>query len=156
MKFARRFICLNKAHKSLKCQKRVKCKFCRGKHHYLIRNVSSYSNAVRLDRQMGVFKHVAPTLSQSPIGTSWVCTMVSSSKQRVALQTPLAAVEGKKGGKLRVLFDTCCQKTLVSMNAVQRLDLKPIKEENLSIKVIGRSGPETVLRSFYEVPLLPL
>ena len=76
----------------------------------------------------------------------WVGTTVSSFKQRVALQTALAAVEGKRKGKLRVLFDKGSQRTFVSMKAVKRLDLKPIRQENLSIKVIGRSEAETALR----------
>ena len=156
MKFARCFICLNKGHKSFNCQKRVKCRFCQGKHHYLICNVGSCSSAVVQDKQIDVLKAAAPTPSLSPTAASWVGTTVSSSKQRVALQTALAAVEGKKEGKLRVLFDTGSQRTFVSMRAVHRLDLKPIREESLSIKVIGRSEPETALRSIYEIPLLPL
>ena len=156
MKFARCFSCLNKGHKSFKCQKRVMCRFCQGKHHYLICSVGNCSNTVGQDRQLEGLKPTAPTPTLNPSAASWVGTTVSSSKQRVALQTALAAVEGKRKGKLRVLFDTGSQRTFVSMKAVKRLDLKPIREENLSIKVIGRSEAETALRKVFEIPLLPL
>ena len=156
MKFARCFSCLNKGHKSFKCKRRVTCRFCQGKHHYLICSVGNCSNTVGQDRQLEGLKPTAPTPTLNPSAASWVGTTVSSSKQRVALQTALAAVEGKRKGKLRVLFDTGSQRTFVSMKAVTRLDLKPIREENLSIKVIGRSEAETALRKVFEIPLIPL
>ena len=74
----------------------------------------------------------------------------------VALQTALARVGGRKESRVRVLFDSGSQKTFISAKVVDKLDLKPLREESLGIKTFGQSEPEIKKRAVYEFLLEPL
>ena len=51
------------------------CKFCQGKHHYLICSFGNCSNTVGQDRQLEGFKPTAPTPTLNPSAASWVGTV---------------------------------------------------------------------------------
>ena len=74
----------------------------------------------------------------------------------MALQTALAKVDCKKESKVRVLYDSGSQKTFISAKAVDRLTLRPLREQSLGIKTFGNSEPEVKKRAVYDVKLTSL
>ena len=74
----------------------------------------------------------------------------------MALQTALAAVQGKVGSRVRVKFDSGSQKTFVTENVVRKLGLKVLREEELGVKTFGSSESEIVMRKVYAIPLVSL
>ena len=175
-KYARCFLCLNKGHRSFDCRSKSRCKFCKGKHHFLIcssRPISSNfetkeaaqpSNAGTAAQPSNAGTAAQPGNASAtllnPNATSWVGSTGTSppppDERGVALQTALARVGDKKESKVRVLFDSGSQKTFISAKAVDRLALKPLREECLGIKTFGQSEPEIKKRSVYELSLEPL
>ena len=151
MKFSRCFLCLNKGHRSFQCKSKFRCKYCKGRHHYLLCQ----------DKEPTV-KEAQPSNIPPPLNpnaSTWVglgTTSASGAKERVALQTALAAVEGKEGSRVRVLYDSGSQKTFVTEKTVARLKLEPLREEKLGVKTFGSSEPEIAMRKVYGIPLVPL
>ena len=88
--------------------------------------------------------------------TSSIRSCSVSCGEQVALQTALARVEGKEKSRVGVLYDSGSQKTFISAKDVNKLDLKPLREEMLAIKKVGESEPEIKKREVYEVTLAPL
>ena len=74
----------------------------------------------------------------------------------MALQAALARVRDKRESKVRVLYDSGSQKTFIYAKAVNKLALKPLREESLGIKTFGQSEPEIRKRNVYELTLEPL
>ena len=97
MKFSRCFLCLNKGHRCFQCKSKLRCEYCKGRHHYLL--CQDEEPTVK----EGQPRSTPPPLD--PNASTWVglgSTSASGAKERVALQTALAAVEGKEGSRVRV------------------------------------------------------
>ncbi|XP_065053577.1 uncharacterized protein LOC135682559 isoform X2 [Rhopilema esculentum] len=156
-KFARCFLCLNKGHRSFDCRSKQTCRYCNGKHNHLICKVKP--NSLASDNKVKMQSSDASAAALNPNATTWVGSTESSTSapdERVALQTALARVKGRRESRMRVLFDTGSQKTFISAKAVDRLALKPLREESLGIKTFGKSEPEVKMREVYELELEPL
>ena len=82
----------------------------------------------------------------NPSATSWVGSTGSFSssheERAAALQTALARVKDRKENKMRVLFGSCGLKAFISALVVDKLALKPLREESLRIKAFGQSKLE--------------
>ena len=95
-------------------------------------------------------KPSAPVLN--PTATTWTGT-TGSPGERVAFQTALANVDGKKECRVQVLFDTGSQRTFITAKAVGRLGLKPVREESLGIKAFGSRETNVAKRGILELSL---
>ena len=110
MKFSRCFICLNKGYRSFQGRSRASCKHCNGKHHYLLCQDKTPPSKTP---QPSV---ATPSLNPNAASCTSLLGLDSAKSlagthERVALQTALAAVEGKMGSRVRVMFDSSSQKT---------------------------------------------
>ena len=142
-KYGRCFICLNSGHKSFQCRSKTNCKFCKGKHHFII--CSSFAQD----------KEAQPKSSNlNPNASAYVGN--TGSGRSVALQTALAKVNDKKEGNVRVLFDSGSHKSFVTAKAVGRLGLRPVRKERLGSKAFGRSDAEVEMRDVVEFSLGPM
>ena len=153
-RFSRCFMCFTKGHRSFQCRSRSRCSYCKGKHNSLI-CTHNVTNAAKETQQLG--KQAPP---QNPEAEPALVGSTSSSSascgEQVALQTALARVEGKEKSRVRVLYDSGSQKTFISAKVVNKLGLKPLREEMLAIKKFGESEPEVKKREVYEMILAPL
>ena len=91
----------------------------------------------------------------NPSAPSWVGN-TDSSEGKVALQTALAVVNGKKESRVRVLFDTGSHKSFITSEAVGKLGLKPVRREELGIKVFGSKEAVNEMRDVVEFSLSAL
>ena len=150
LKSAKCFMCFKPGHRAFKCRSKTSCSICNGKHNSIL-----CSNVSQTQDKATPAKPSAPPLN--PNASSWLVGSIgSASQERVALQTALANVEGKKEVKMRVMFDTGSQKTFITAKAVNKSGAKPVRKESLGIKAFGRSEPEVVMRDVFELPLVSL
>ena len=152
-KFSRCFLCFKKGHRSFQCRSKSRCSYCKGKHNSLI-CTHNITNAARQTQQLGTQAQPLNPEAESLTGSISSCSV--SCGEQVALQTALARVEGKEKSRVRVLYDSGSQKTFISAKVVNKLDLKPLREEMLAIKKFGESEPEIKKREVYKVTLAPL
>ena len=96
IKNARCFTCLQPGHRTYKYRSKSQCSICKRKHHCAI-----CPTFVPLKESQP--KPTTPTVLD-PTASSWVGN--TGSEGRVALQTALAVVDGKRENRVRVLFDT--------------------------------------------------
>eukprot|EP00794_Sanderia_malayensis_P018333 gene18333-biopygen12280 len=97
----------------------------------------------------------APPASQLDVSASpWVGN--TGSGERVALQTALAMVDGKRECVVRVLFDTGSQKSFITAKAASRLGLRPERSEELTIKTFGSKGGNFAAREVVKFDLSSL
>ena len=153
MKFSRCFICLNKGHRAFQCRSRARCKHCNGRHHYLLcQDKTPPSKAPQPSDASPSLNPNAPSYN-SLLGLDSAKPRASA-HERVALQTALAAVEGKVGSRVRVMFDSGSQKTFVTESVVKSLGLKVLREEELGVKTFGSREAEVEMRKVYAIPLV--
>lgn len=157
---ARCFSCLKKGHRSLKCILKVACKLCKGKHHCAIRPTLGPHKEVTPQPSAPVLAHHRELQDRpnatllNPSASLWVGN--TGKDGSVALQTALALVDGKRESKVRVLFDSGSHRSFITANAVGKLKLKPVRTEQLGIKVFGASEADTAMREVVEFSLGPL
>ena len=135
-------------------QNKVRCYNCKGKHHTSLCSAGNYSDPSQtIDKEAQPFRVRTPALN--PQASSWIGSNISSG-ERVALQTALAKVNGKKEWKVRVLFDSGSQKSFISAKVVGKLGLMPVRKEQLGIKAFGRNEAEMKERDVYQISIDPL
>ena len=89
LKSAKCFMCFKSGHRAFQCRNETSCSICSGKHHSILCSSVSQTQDKELPAQPN-----APPLN--PNASSWLVGSISSaSKERVALQTALANVEGR-------------------------------------------------------------
>ena len=113
-KFGRCFNCIRKGHRARECRISVNCKQCKGKHHTSLCDLAS---------QEGRGVDVNQAVSVTPI------SMHVGMGNRVALQTAQAVAKGRRGVRIRVLFDSASHKSFVTSRAVDSLGLDPLRSE---------------------------
>ena len=153
-KYGRCFVCLRKDHISRNCPSNSKCHKCNGKHHESI--CQSNLNAVPPT-------YLAPTVSSpvpeqqgltvQPSTNSVVC--YSNSSTPVLLQTAKAIVYNPQRPeckvKARIILDSGSQRTYLTDNLKNILQLPVLERKQVSIKTFG-STDERV--EFVEAALL--
>ena len=153
---AKCFSCLKSGHRAFQCKSRVACRDCKMVGHH----VSSCpclcapiaAHPARPKPSASTPSSVAP-LNHS--ATSWVGS-ADSSEGKVALQTALAVSNGKKESRVRVLFDTGSHKSFITAEAVCKLGLRPVRREELGIKVFGSKEAVSEMRDVVESSLSAL
>jgi len=145
---------LNSGHRPIDCRSRSNCSEGKGRHHVSIcltvPNQSPLSESITKEAQTSLS---IPPLN--PQATSCVGN-VQRAKEKVALQTALAKVDGKLGSKVRVLVDTGSHKSFITNKAVNSLELRPVKEETLGIKVLGKTEVDVKLKDVVDLSLTSL
>ena len=127
------FICLKGGHRSFECRSKLRCNFCKAKHHAAICNNKPRPSGVSENKE---------AQQLNPNATTWVGSLHSGNS--VALQTALANVDDKKEMKVRVLFDSGSHRSFITAKAVKDLGLRPVRKENLVIKAFGSRENEQV------------
>ena len=153
------FICLKGNHKSFACKSKAVCKCCKGKHNIAICTNRSVNNPVITPKPnavpaSGEFKQANAALKLNPNAAAYVGSACSGGK--VALQTAVANVNGMKDGKVRVLFDSGSHRSFITAAALEKLGLRPVRKENLSIKAFGSNEAENSMRDVVEFHLVPI
>ena len=151
------FICLKGNHRSFECKSKVRCKGCKGRHNVAI--CTNRSNSVVTPNPSAVpasedFRQANAALKLNPNAAAYVGSACSGGK--VALQTAVANVNGIKDGRVRVLFDSGSHRSFVTAAAVEKLGLRPVRRENLSIKAFGSIEAENRMREVVEFYLVPV
>ena len=77
----------------------------------------------------------------------------TGSEGRVALQTALAVVNGKREEKVRVLFDTGSHRSFITVKAPSNLRLRPVRKEQVGIKAFGRDKSNVAARDVVRISL---
>ena len=156
LRHAKCFSCLRSGHRVFKCRSRVDCKLCKKPgHHVSICPSLSAPSAVQQVQPNPSAPPLNPASSLNPSATSWVGS-TDSSEGKVALQTALAVINGKKECKVRVLFDTGSHKSFITAEAVGKLGLRPVRRQELGIKVFGGKEAVTEMRDVVEISLSAL
>ena len=148
LKHTRCFLCLGGGHRYFQCRSKLTGANCKGKHHVSICRGNGCVPAAPIAKESQPKSSSASTLNVH--AASWVGS--TSSGDRVALQTALAKVNGKKGNTLRVLFDTGNQKTFISAKAVNRLG----EDRKTWDKAFGRNEADVAMRDVYNFSVEPL
>ena len=149
-KYARCFACLNSNHRAFECRSKGVCRNCKGKHHTSI--CSTNTRNPNPAAGTSVHKSSTPLNASAP---SWVGNTGSGTS--VALQTALAKVEGEKcESRVRVLFDTGSHTSFISAEAVNRIGLRAVRREALSIQAFGSTETKEKVRDVVEISLVSL
>ena len=103
--------CLRSGHRVFKCRSYIDCRLCKkaGNHVSICPTLSAL---VRYSK-----RNLNPVPPPNPSATLWVGN-TDSSEGKVALQTALAVIYGKKECSVRVLFDTRISKSFITAGAV--------------------------------------
>ena len=139
------FVCLRTGNLSRSCQNKRNCRNCSGRHHQLI-----CSNLDIQEKEAEQFKENGATIvsqANSPVvrqqGESQPENQVvtaaarsNTSNRGVVLQTAKTYAFGPDPNSkqlVRVLFDLCSQRTYISEELKQKLNLKSLKTETLNL-----------------------
>ena len=129
------FLCLKTGHLSRSCQSSVKCFKCHGPHHVAICDCSDQPQTGQAQSEN------VPSVSTS--------MYVDESKGPVFLQTATAEVLRPDNDScfrsIRLVFDSCSQRSYITENLKTELGLPVIGRDSLLIKTFGQS--DTRLRS---------
>ena len=122
----------------------MKCSQCNGDHHYAI-CISTTAKPI--------VERLGSTVSAAldPNAASWVSN--TSSGDKVALQTALVVVNGKREQKVMVLFDTGSHKTFITSAAVHSLGMEPVRQGYTGIKAFGSKEVDMACRDVVELTL---
>ena len=112
-KFTRCFVCLKKGHVSKNCDSKYKCNKCSSRHHISICGIFEEKTAVN----------------------------GSTNKKCILLQTAnaqISARESNSSGLARIFFETGSQRSYVTNDTHNRLNLLIIRKEKLVIQTFGQ------------------
>ena len=122
------FLCLKQGHLARNCQAHMKCHKCQGAHHVAICGDSQSTMS-------GQDQDNVPSVSTS--------MYVDQSRGSVLLQTATAEVvrpdNDTSSLSVRLVFDSCSQRSYITKNLKDRLKLPVIGRESLLIKTFGES-----------------
>ena len=132
------FVCFDKNHLASACKANYSCNKCKGRHHISICKFSK----PRSNPPQDVPQYNQPsTPSQPPIKQPQVTSNnFSSNKNNVLLQTAEANVLNlyqNNTAKSFILFDSGAQRTYITKELKEKLNLLPFKQEKIAIKVFG-------------------
>ena len=82
--------------------------------------------------------------------------MVQCRTEKLALQTALVRIDGKLGGKVKLLFDMGSRKSFNTNKAVISLGLRPVKQETLGINVFGKTVVDVEVMDVVELSYISL
>ena len=121
---ARCFVCLRHGHMARQCSSTMKCFKCQQRHHISICEEPKYRNDENKDRTPYQEK---PTI---------VSNTVAISQKHTLLQTARAELlsRNRKCEEVRILFDSCSQRSFINRDICQKLNLPIVKKERMIVK----------------------
>ncbi|XP_068717114.1 uncharacterized protein [Montipora capricornis] len=129
------FGCLRSGHVSRDCQAR--CHRCSGKHHVALCSVQYYPEYPITTRR------ARDSNQEQTVSTNLYFTQDVNNKC-ILLQTARANVRSPHGGNscnVRILFDSCSQKSYISSRLRSKLSLRPIGSDTVLIQTFGNNEP---------------
>ena len=129
------FGCLRSGHVSRDCQAR--CHRCSGKHHVALCSVQHYPDYPITTRR------ARDSNQEQTVSTNLYFTQDVNNKC-ILLQTARANVRSPHGGNsrnVRILFDSCSQKSYISSRLRSKLSLRPIGSDTVLIQTFGNNEP---------------
>ncbi|XP_068697319.1 uncharacterized protein [Montipora foliosa] len=129
------FGCLRSGHVSRDCQARCHC--CSGKHHVALCSVQHYPEYPITTRR------ARDSNQEQTVSTNLYFTQDVNNKC-ILLQTARANVRSPHGGNscnVRILFDSCSQKSYISSRLRSKLSLRPIGSDTVLIQTFGNNEP---------------
>lgn len=134
-KKGRCFLCLRGGHLARNCKGESRCVKCHGLHHTLI-----------CDKDVQINKNgdqVKPSVTSRKGGETSTNLCMNDSKRSVLLQTVKAVIvrpeDGAKPATVRMVFYSCSQRSYVSDDIKERMELAVVGREILLIKTFGES-----------------
>ena len=154
-KGGRCFVCLRIGHKGSECQKT--CRRCNGKHHQSICMKSADESASNQEsreqenskkdqtREGNKESRKPNTTDKDAESAKEVKTTTTTDQRRssVLLQTATAYAYNSANSnrtKIRMLFDSGSQRSYITNELKEKLDLKPTKQETLHLNTFGEEG----------------
>ena len=129
-KYAKCFICLQSGHLSRNCTSNYSCRKCNKRHHISICSKNTYDE--EHERKKDNTTHTN-------------ATHVYEQQTGVLLQTAQATVSGVDENKYvltRVMLDSGSQRTYISDQLKNKLNLRPIRKEKIVLKTFGNTKSE--------------
>ena len=127
---ARCFVCLRSGHMARQCSSTMKCFKCQQRHHISICEESKHRDGEHKDQYSkdSYHKYEKPPIS--------VTNSVAISKKHTFLQTARAKIVTINGKceEVRVLFDSCSQRSFINRDVAQKLNLPIVKKERMIVK----------------------
>ena len=150
------FICMKRGHVSAKCQNKLKCYKCEGRHHVAVctfkPSKEPTDNSCKNPPPEEIeSKEDTPELSHQGVvsNTIYGNSLINVNKNNcILLQTArarISSVDEKKCENLRILFDSGSQLSYISPQARKRLNLDVISQKPVSIKTFGNMQKQKVL-----------
>ena len=133
-------VCLWAHHLSRNCQSKLRCKECGGRHHVNICGRETLTAACQPGMPQTTFSDTYYSLSHDQGASHQTSTLYIDAKTSVLLPTAQADVSGTgldKSVKVRVILDSCSQRSYVSCRLKESLNLPAIRSEKLMIKTFG-------------------
>ena len=133
------FNCLQSGHISPNCQSERKCYRCGSKHH-----ISICTAQIQKQRPPAF-----PKQEETPKGNRTVSTNLyftrNMSNEHILLQTARAKVHSPRSDsssqQVRILFDSCSQKSYITTRLRKKLNLQAVGSETVMIKTFGNEQP---------------
>ena len=153
------FVSLKGNQRSFECNSKARCMYCKGRHNVVICTNRSTSSSVATHNPNAVpdSEEFRPANAAPKLNPNVVAYVgISCSGGKVALQTAVADVNEMKEGRERVLFDSGSHRSFITASAVEKLGLRPVRKETLSIKAFGSNEAESRVREVVELYLLPV
>ena len=153
-KYSRCFKCLRKGHLARNCNVKVTCSVCKGEHH------ASLCDQEKVSESKPKGPEVVGEESKVKVNTTLIVSpkdsVINKCSSKVALQTALAMLVGRKSGRVRVLLDSGSQKTFVTVRAAKAFGCEVVRAENLSIGTFGQGASGSELRNVVRLNLKSL
>ena len=150
------FVCLKSGHESRQCVSQTKCHNCHNRHHTAICGANSLRNGQSQQPQLqpqqppqpvtsqGILpQNAQPAQYQGNVSTN-LYTYTDAKSNVTLLQTAQAYVHKNENPnnlqKVRVILDSCSQKSYVTTKLRDRLKLQTIKTDEILIKEFGNES----------------
>ena len=145
------FHCLGRGHRARECDPSKKCRKCQGSHHQSIcteqnPNLTESSRTVKPNHDKEDPKKESARPSGQKTQKDHEVTMVNRNapknnrSRKILLQTATTLAfnqDGRHSIPVRVLLDSGSQRSYITDNLKERLNLKPIRKETLSLNTFG-------------------
>lgn len=150
IKDRRCFVCLKVGHRANACTRTTNCRKCRGRHHQSVCNQENYLSLNRANTgttgstynfsQSGEGARGGTVTQQQSSFTGTVNYNVSAESNCVLLQTAIAYARSDsevEPVEVKVLFDSGSQRSYITQELKDKLNLKPTRTETLNLNTFG-------------------
>ena len=151
------FICLKRHHISRNCRSSARCNNCRGRHHTSICMTSRTSaDATATSSGISTRNPPPPTSASQDVYVPTTTALVGSHTP-ILLQTAKVTVCGTSSGstlEVRAILDSGSQRSYITTRVRERLQLRMVRSENMSIKSFGSTTEDQQVRDVVKLKIL--